>query len=90
MKVTRVNSIGGQSIQVEFDDGVKGVVNLTEFVSKGIFTPLKDESQFAKVYTNGYSVAWSDNLEIDAAFIYSELTGKDPANYFSEESHATN
>jgi hypothetical protein len=37
---------------------------------------LQDQNQFAKVYTNGYSIAWSNELEIDAANIYSELTDK--------------
>jgi hypothetical protein len=36
---------------------------------------LKDKKQFAKVYTNGYSVAWSNELEIDATTIYLEITG---------------
>ena len=45
-------------------------------VDKGIFKVLQDKSEFAKVYTNGYSIAWSNELEIDATTIYSELTGK--------------
>ena len=28
------------------------------------------------VYTTGYSIAWSNELEIDATAIYSDLTGK--------------
>ena len=42
----------------------------------GIFKVLQDKSEFAKVYTNGYSIAWSNELEIDTTSIYSELTGK--------------
>ncbi|MCX6300163.1 MAG: DUF2442 domain-containing protein [Bacteroidetes bacterium] len=53
-----------------------GTVQLNNLVEKGIFNGLQDKIQFAKVYTTGYSIAWSDELEIDAATIYSEITGK--------------
>jgi hypothetical protein len=90
MKIKSVTYAGPYSIEVVFEDGIKGIVNLSDLVDSGIFSVLKDPARFAKVYTTGYSVAWSDNLEIDAANIYSELTGKDPATYFSQITYATN
>ena len=90
MKIKNVTYAGKYAIQVEFEDGINGIVNLSDLVDSGIFSILKDPIQFAKVYTTGYSIAWSDNLEIDAANIYSELTGKDPASYFAQSSYATN
>lgn len=38
---------------------------------------MKDKAKFEKVYTTGYSIAWSDELEIDAISIYLDFTGKD-------------
>ena len=35
------------------------------------------------MYTTGFSIAWSEELEIDAASIYAELTGIIPSNYFN-------
>ena len=90
MKIKNVKYTGDYSIEVEFEDGINGIVDLSEFIGTGIFSILKDPLQFAKVYTTGYSVAWSDDLEIDAANIYSELTGKDPATYFTQTTYATN
>ncbi|MBU6159397.1 MAG: DUF2442 domain-containing protein [Bacteroidetes bacterium] len=90
MKIKKVKYADGYSIEVEFEDGIIGVVNLSDFIGTGIFSVLKDPVQFAKVYTTGYSIAWSDDLEIDAANIYSELTGKDPASYFTQTTYATN
>ena len=46
---------------------------------------LQDKNQFAKVYTNGYSIAWSNELEIDATTIYAELTGKHFAEILSQK-----
>ena len=69
---------GGYIIHVLFEDVIGGIVHLNDLVEAGIFLPLKDTNQFAKVYTTGYSIAWFDQFEIDAATIYTELFGKTP------------
>ena len=76
MKVQEVKYISDYIISIKFDDGVYGTIELNDLVQKGIFKVLQDKNEFAKVYTNGYSIAWSNELEIDATTIYSELTGK--------------
>jgi len=76
MKIQEVKYISDYIISIKFDDGVNGTIELNDLVEKGIFKVLQDKNQFAKVYTNGYSIAWSNELEIDATTIYSELTGK--------------
>jgi hypothetical protein len=76
MKVLEVKYISEYIISIKFDDGVYGTIELNDLVQKGIFKVLQDKNQFAKVYTNGYSIAWSNELEIDATTIYAELTGK--------------
>ena len=91
MRITNVNTMPGYKVQVAFDDGVSGVINLKEFVAKGIFSDLRDEQLFNKVYTNGYSIAWSDELEIDALTVYAEILGKKPEEILSRTfSHAAN
>jgi hypothetical protein len=76
MKVQEVKYLFDYTISIKFEDGVSGTIKLNDLVEKGIFKVLQDKSEFAKVYTNGYSIAWSNELEIDATTIYSELTGK--------------
>jgi hypothetical protein len=73
MKVQEVKYISDYIISIKFDDGVNGTIELNDLVQKGIFKVLQDKNQFAKVYTNGYSIAWSNELEIDATTIYAEL-----------------
>lgn len=77
MKVQEVKYIADYTISIKFDDGVSGTIQLDDLVTKGIFKPLQDKDKFAKVYTTGYSIAWSNELEIDATAIYSDITGKD-------------
>lgn len=76
MKVKEVQYISDYTISVKFEDGVSGIVKLDDLIEKGIFKVLQDKDQFAKVYTTGYSIAWSDQLEIDANKIYLDITGK--------------
>lgn len=68
------------TICARFEDGGSGTIQLNDLVEKGIFKVLQDKSEFAKVYTKGYSIAWSDELEIDATNIYLEITG----NHFAD------
>ena len=91
MKVVEVTYQGDYTIYISFEDGVAGTIHLNTLVEKGIFQALKDTNQFSKVYTTGYSIAWSEELEIDAATIYAELSGKNPGDVFiSTRSYATN
>lgn len=60
---------------VQFEDKVKSEIDLTALVSKGIFKAIKDIALFEKVYHTSYSIAWNDDLEIDALNIYLALTG---------------
>jgi len=91
MKVQEVRYIADYTISIKFDDGISGTIQLNDLVQKGIFKVLQDKNQFDKVYTNGYSIAWSDELEIDATKIYSDLTGKNFGEILSPKlTHATN
>ena len=79
MKATDVKAIGDFKISVVFDDGVSGVVDLTGLTQKGIFQELRNTALFAKVYTTGEAIAWSDELEIDALNIYAKIVCKKPS-----------
>ncbi len=76
MKILEVKYLNDYNISVKFEDGISGTIHLNDLVTKGIFQSLQDKTIFAKVFTTGYSIAWSNELEIDALNIYSEITGK--------------
>lgn len=91
MKIEEVAYINDYTIHIKFEDGISGSIQLNDLVQKGIFQELKDKSKFAKVFTNGYSVAWSNELEIDANKIYLELSGKNFGDIQNPKlSHASN
>ena len=76
MKVRGVKYVSDYTIHVSFEDGLEGNIVLDELVDKGIFSILKNKALFSKVYTKGYSIAWSEDLEIDSDTIYKDITGK--------------
>lgn len=76
MKLLSVQHQGGYRLRVHFDDHTKGDIDLTELVQTGIFIPLQDIAHFEKAYTTGYSIAWSDELEIDALNVYCQITNQ--------------
>jgi len=79
MKAIEVKPLDSYRISVIFSDGVSGIIDLNNLIQKGIFQQLKDEKLFRNVYTNGSSIAWSDELEIDADNIYAEILNIEPA-----------
>ncbi len=79
MKAIDVKAIGDYQIKVTFDDNISGIVDLSYLTQKGIFRELSDPSLFAKVYTTGEAIAWSDDLEIDALNVYAKIVKQDPS-----------
>jgi hypothetical protein len=84
MKAIDVKAIGDYKIKVVFDDNVSGIVDLSYLTQKGIFRELSDPSLFANVYTTGESIAWSEELEIDALNIYAKIVNKQPSELASK------
>ena len=84
MKAVKVNALPGYKLQVTFDDGISGVIDLNELVKIGIFSPLQNQELFSKAFTTGYSIAWSEELEIDAVAIYAEIVNKNPEDILSD------
>lgn len=65
----------GYKLFVEFEDGVSGLIDMSDKVGKGVFECWRDETNFSKVYVSKHgSIAWSDDLEIDTLNVYLKLT----------------
>ncbi len=79
-------------LHVKFSDGVKGEIDLSEFVGKGVFMLWNDYSQFEKVTIgSGGELVWNDQVDLDGLGIYLKLTGKKPEDVLPklrERSHA--
>jgi hypothetical protein len=91
MKIISVKPLPDFKLQIAFDDGVSGRIDLKEYVRYGIFSVLQNEDSFKNAYTNGYSIAWSEDLEIDALAVYAEILNKEPKDILAADlKYATN
>jgi hypothetical protein len=75
-------------IFLEFSDGTRGELDLSELVNKPVFRPLKDRTLFEKVHLGDHrEIRWNDEIELCADSLYLELTGKAPEDLFSSLRH---
>jgi len=83
LKILEARPLDGYKIWLKFNDGTSGEVDLSHLSGKGVFAFWKDYSNFKKVMIeNGRSLAWSDEIDLDADSLYLRLTGKKPEEIF--------
>jgi hypothetical protein len=85
-RLTAVKVLPGQKLQLRFDDGVAGTVDLSAEAGKEIFAPWKDPDHFAsvKIGHNGRSLEWPHEIDLCADALYLEITGKVPEELFPD------
>ncbi len=63
LKVQEVRALPDYRIQVRYQDGVEGEVDLSEYVGKGVFSAWEDPIFFEGVHISPHgSIAWSDDI----------------------------
>jgi hypothetical protein len=83
-KITAVQALPGQKLEIRFNDGVAGVVDLSADAGRGIFAPWKDPEFFAavKLGHGGRSLDWPGEIDLCADALYLEITGKKAEHLF--------
>jgi hypothetical protein len=74
-KVISVVALGKYKLSLLFDDGVKGIVDLSDIAGKGVFTAWDKDDHFSKVFIDKESgaIAWPGNLDIDTLNCYLQI-----------------
>ena len=76
---TDVKYIDGYKLEVSFETGEKGIIDLSEFPKMGgVFSRFADMNYFKQVFINKELgvLCWPDNVDIAPETIYSMATGK--------------
>jgi hypothetical protein len=57
------------SLLVTFEDGRKGVLDMTPYLDFGVFKKIKDIKQFQRVHIAFDTVEWECGVDLDPEFI---------------------
>ena len=77
--VVEVRPLGGYRVHLRFEDGLEGDLDLGDLIEfQGVFAPLRDEKEFAKVRLNSElgTVVWPNGADLDPDVLYSSLSGR--------------
>ena len=83
VKIVEVEVLQGYRLELVFDDGVSGVVDLSELVGKGVFALWRDRRAFEQVRIGSFGeLAWADEIDLCPDSLYLKATGKKPEDVF--------
>jgi len=92
IKLLQVKALPGYRIYLEFSDGTKGEVDLSDLAGNGVFQVWKDYNFFEKVHIGDHrEIKWNDEIELCADSLYLRVTGKSREEFLSglrEQPHA--
>jgi hypothetical protein len=76
-RITFAQALPGYRVQLRFDDGVEGMVDLSADVGRGVFSIWGDPEVFARfrVERNGRALVWSEEVDACADALCLESTG---------------
>lgn len=88
MRVTSVKPLREFRVEVEFDDGAHGVVDLSDYAGIGVFEAWLRPGFFEQVsITQSGALAWPGDLDLCPDAVYMRLTGKRPEDIFPSLRH---
>lgn len=92
-KIRKIVAIQGYCLELEFDDGVRGTVDLSDLVGQGVFTAWRNQECFDQVRIGSDGeLAWGDQIDLCPDALYLKVTGKSPEEVFpslrGESTHA--
>jgi hypothetical protein len=81
-RIIEVTPLSGYRLQVAFEDGTAGIVDLSDDLQGEVFEPLRDEAFFRQVGIDEFgAVTWPNGADLAPDGLYSDITdGRQPAD----------
>lgn len=82
-KLTKATPHSRFKVHLEYDDGVKGEVDLSGLVGRGVFAAWNDAAVFNAVTIGEHGqLRWTNDLELCADALYLQISGKRAEDLF--------
>lgn len=82
-KISKVAVLSGYRLELEFDDGVAWIVDLSEAVGQGVFAIWRDPLVFEQVRIGSSGeLVWGEQVDLCPDALYLKVTGKKPEDIF--------
>jgi hypothetical protein len=76
-KIEEVEALDDHKLKIEFEDGVSGVVDVSERLHGPVFEPLKDPEYFSRVEVDEYgAIYWPNGADLAPDALYEEIKSK--------------
>ncbi len=73
-RVLRARALSDYRIDIEFDDGVRGIVSIKERLFGPMFEPLRDETLFSQLKIDDFGViCWPNGADLAPDALYARL-----------------
>jgi hypothetical protein len=73
-KVVEARALGEYELEVTFDDGTRGVVNLQDRLFGPVFEPLRDPAVFRQVFVDEFgAVCWPNGADLAPDALYQRI-----------------
>ena len=83
VKISNIKVLQGYRLELAFDDGVCGVVDLSDLVGKGVFAFWRDRHAFEQVRIGSFGeLVWGDQIDLCPDSLRLRATGKKPEEVF--------
>lgn len=77
VKVKEVEAIEDYQLQVVFEDGTQGTIDLSDRLYGSMFEPLKDPELFSKVEVDEYgAITWPNGADLAPDAVYEKIKSK--------------
>ncbi len=73
-RITRVQTLPNYRLEIEFDDGVHGVVDIADRLFGPVFEPLRDPLVFAQAFIDDFgALCWPNGADLAPDALYLRL-----------------
>jgi hypothetical protein len=70
LKIAEIVPVSKATLKVIFENGDVKICDISQFMEKGAFKELKEESLFKRLRNTGFSVEWPNEIDLSSDTLY--------------------